>query len=158
MPYLPTRDGPRGLPLPGVVDGEQPLEEARDGLALATHVAFSRTGLAAFSGVPSIPEGLARAVTLTQAFVCVTDGADGVFWLEGGALRHSPAFRVTPVDTLGAGDVWHGAFAFSLGRGDATPDAIRFASAVAALKCTRFGGRAGTPALAETDAFLTAHR
>jgi sulfofructose kinase len=148
--------------IPGVVDAETPLPgfegESAAGVKLATHAAFSRNGLAAFSGAPSVPEGLQRAQAMTDAFICVTDGADGVFWLEGGVLRHCPSFAVKAVDTLGAGDIWHGAFAFALGRGDAEPDAIRFASAVAALKCTRFGGRAGTPTLAETQAFLDAQR
>jgi sulfofructose kinase len=144
--------------IPGVIDAETPLPgsdiEQREGIALATHVAFSRNGLAAYAGAPSIPVGLARAAEMTSAFICVTDGPDGVFWLEDGTLKHMPAFAVTAVDTLGAGDIWHGAFAFALGRKDAVADAIRFANAVAGLKCTRFGGRAGTPTLAETQAFL----
>jgi sulfofructose kinase len=152
----------RARGIPGVVDAETPLpgteEASRAGVSLASHAAFSRNGLSAFSGAPSVPEGLQRAVKMTDGFVCVTDGADGVFWLEEGNLRHCPAFPIKAVDTLGAGDIWHGAFAFALGRGDAAPDAIRFASAVAALKCTRFGGRAGTPTLAETEAFLASQR
>lgn len=144
--------------IPGVLDAEAPLEDARGAIAIASHVAFSRSGLAAYSGVPSIPEGLARAVTMSDAFVCVTDGADGVFWLEHGRLCHAPAFKVDVIDTLGAGDIWHGAYAFALGRGDANEAAIRFASAVAALKCTRFGGRAGTPSLDEVEAFLASQR
>ena len=62
------------------------------------------------------------------------------------------------VDTLGAGDVWHGAFALALGEGHDEHEAIRFASAVAAIKCTRFGGRAGVPDRTETEAFLEEHR
>ncbi|MEP4422880.1 MAG: PfkB family carbohydrate kinase, partial [Nitratireductor sp.] len=57
---------------------------------------------------------------------------------------------------LGAGDVWHGAFALALGEGQAETEAIRFANAVAAIKCTRFGGREGTPDRIETDRFLRA--
>jgi sulfofructose kinase len=148
--------------IPGVIDAETPLPgseaEQREGIALASHVAFSRNGLAGYAGARSIPEGLARAAELTSAFTCVTDGPDGVFWLESGVMQHEPAFAVAAVDTLGAGDIWHGAFTFALGRGDAVRSAIRFANAVAGLKCTRFGGRAGTPTLAETEAFLADQR
>ena len=65
-----------------------------------------------------------------------------------------PGYRVEAVDTLGAGDVWHGAFALKLAEGATETDAIRFASAVAAIKCTRRGGRAGTPTRAETEHFM----
>ena len=61
------------------------------------------------------------------------------------------------VDTLGAGDVWHGAFALALAEGQGERQSVRFASAVAAIKCTRFGGRAGTPTRDEVERFLAAH-
>jgi sulfofructose kinase len=77
-----------------------------------------------------------------------------VTFFENGRRAHEPAFPVTVVDTLGAGDVWHGALALALGEGQGARAAIRFASAVAALKCTRFGGRTGTPTRAEAEAFL----
>jgi sulfofructose kinase len=74
----------------------------------------------------------------------------------GGEIRHDRAFDVPVVDTLGAGDVWHGAFALALAEGLRETDAIRFASAAAALKVQRSGGRAGAPARAELDDFLAA--
>jgi sulfofructose kinase len=58
------------------------------------------------------------------------------------------------VDTLGAGDVWHGAFALALAEGRPEPAAVRFASAAAALKVQRAGGRAGAPTRGELEAFL----
>ncbi len=58
------------------------------------------------------------------------------------------------VDTLGAGDVFHGAFALEVAGGAPPADALRSASAAAALKCTRFGGRLGIPTRAQLDAFL----
>ena len=64
------------------------------------------------------------------------------------------AFDVDVVDTLGAGDVFHGAFVLALAETRPVPDALRWASAAAALKCTRFGGRAGIPSRAEVDEFL----
>ena len=68
-----------------------------------------------------------------------------------------PAFPVDVVDTLAAGDVFHGAFAFGLARGYPTYQIMRFASAAAAIKCSRFGGRAGAPAKSEVDALLSQH-
>ncbi len=54
-----------------------------------------------------------------------------------------PAFKVKVIDSLGAGDAFHGAFTLALAEGRALPDVLRFASATAALKCTHFGGGSG---------------
>ncbi|HHY49623.1 MAG TPA: sugar kinase, partial [Alphaproteobacteria bacterium] len=71
-----------------------------------------------------------------------------------GAVRHVPALPVEAVDTLAAGDVFHGAFAVGLLEGWPPARIIRFASAAAAIKCTRFGGRLGAPTRAEVEARL----
>jgi len=83
-------------------------------------------------------------------------GRDGVLAQAGGELRHYPGFEVPVVDTLGAGDVWHGAFALALAEGCDETAAVRFASAAAALKVQRKGGRSGAPMRAELDSFLAA--
>ncbi|MEM7567455.1 MAG: PfkB family carbohydrate kinase [Pseudomonadota bacterium] len=146
--------------VPGVLDVEAPvLGQAHEAISLATHVAFAAPGLRSFVDRPNGPldEALRLAAQRTEAFVCVTDGDEGVLWLEGETLRGLPAFPVDVVDTLGAGDTWHGAFALRLGLGDEEAAAIRFASAAAAIKCTRFGGQAGVPRLSEVKAFLKEH-
>ncbi|WP_179378828.1 PfkB family carbohydrate kinase [Jannaschia marina] len=121
--------------LPSVLDGEKYTPEPL--AALATHTVFSAPGLRDFTGVDALPRALADAATRLPNHVAVTDGPQGVFWGDG---LHVPAPRVTPVDTLGAGDLWHGAFALALGRGDNRRAASDFANRAAALKCTRAGG------------------
>ncbi len=69
-------------------------------------------------------------------------GRDVVRWQ---AVSSAPSPRVKAVDTLAAGDTWHGAFALALAERKELRPAIEFATAVAAMKCTRFGGRAGIP-------------
>ena len=64
-------------------------------------------------------------------------GEEGFFTL--------PAYQVEVVDTVGAGDVFHGAFIAGLLQGYTTKETARLASAVSAVKCTRIGGRAGIP-------------
>ncbi|TQV70290.1 PfkB family carbohydrate kinase [Denitrobaculum tricleocarpae] len=126
-----------------------PLVEA------ASHVVFSAPALRAFTGQEDARAGLAAARSKTQGIVAVTAGAEGCFWIDGeGNSGHQPAFPVTVVDTLGAGDVFHGAFALALGERQPLAEAMRFATAAAALKCTRPGGRAGTPSRAELEKFL----
>ena len=140
--------------VPGVLDAEAPIAEALDALNAASHIAFSVQGLHDHCGHGDVVRSLEQVAAETGAWVCVTDGAGGVTCLSDGRLSHVPAFPVEAVDTLGAGDVWHGAFALALGEGMDELPAVRFANAVAAIKCTRFGGRAGIPRRAEVDRFL----
>jgi sugar/nucleoside kinase (ribokinase family) len=86
----------------------------------------------------------------------VTAGAEGSSWIADGAASHVPAPAVVAVDTLAAGDVFHGAYALALAEGRAIRDAARFASCAAAIKCSRPGGRDGAPTRAEVDARLAA--
>lgn len=122
---------------------------------LASHVLFSRPGLAAFTGEDRLVEGMAAARARLDGWLAVTDGGNGIHWYDGtGRLTHAPTFTVPVVDTLGAGDVFHGAFAIALARGADEPAAIRYAQAAAALKCTRPGGRDGIPSAEDVDTFL----
>ncbi len=92
-----------------------------------------------------------------RALVAITDGAEGCWWSEDGAVRHLPAFPVAAVDTTGCGDVFHGAYASAIVRGLPAEARLRYASAAAALKATRSGGQAACPTAAEVDAFLSTH-
>jgi sugar/nucleoside kinase (ribokinase family) len=97
---------------------------------------------------------LRRLTAHLSGFLAVTDGPNGVTWLDGGTLRHMAAFKVETIDSLGAGDAFHGAFALALAEGRDLRDAMRFAGATAALKCTHFGGASGAPQRAEVEEFL----
>jgi len=131
---------------PGVLDGEKYTSEAL--AELASHVVFSAPGLRDFTGIDALPAALADAAARLPGFVAYTDGADGVTWAHG---LHVPAPRITPVNTLGAGDLWHGAFALALARGADLTAASVFANAAAALKCTRAGGWSTYPTLSELE-------
>lgn len=146
----------RACGVPGIIDAETPLDDgSAEAIHAASHVAFSAPGLRDFAGDMPLSDGIAKVAAETGAFVCVTDGAEGVWYTAPGEdTHHIAGFTVDVKDTLGAGDVWHGAFALSIGDGHSEPEAIRFANAAAALKCTRFGGRSGVPARAEVDSFL----
>jgi sulfofructose kinase len=144
----------RKLSRPGVLDAEVPVQDAAEALALASHVAFSAQGLREFTGLDDLQAGLRLAQRKAGAWVCCTDGANGVTLLQAGEMRHIPAFCVDVVDTLAAGDVWHGAFALALGEGRQEAEAVVFANAVAAIKCTKFGGRAGIPSRRDVEAFI----
>lgn len=142
----------RARGIPGVLDGEAPVDPAL--LSLASHVALSMQGLRDLKPDQDVETALKELAADHGGWVCVTDGEKGVYYTNGGADHHVPAFAVTPVDTLGAGDVWHGIFALALAEGQSEADAIELASAAAALKCTRTGGREGAPNRSDTEKFL----
>lgn len=143
----------RGAGVPGVLDGDRKPPHP-DLVATASHVAFSAQALQEVSGEDDPRLGLAKVARGVATWLAVTLGKEGVLFVENGAVMHCPAFAIEAVDTLGAGDVWHGAFALALAEGQDERAAIRFASATAAIKCTRFGGRAGTPTRSEVERFL----
>lgn len=141
--------------VPTLLDADVTPQDIAELIALSDHAAFSAPGLRRLAQQENTLEALKQAQTLTNGHVYVTQGSEGCYWLENGQLCHQPGFSVDVVDTTGAGDVFHGALAVSLAQRAPAQDAVRFASAVAALKCTRPGGRAGIPDCDQTRSFLS---
>ncbi len=81
------------------------------------------------------------------ATVGITLGARGAVFNQKGRVLRSPAFSVSVADTTGAGDVFHGAFIYGVLQEWSLEEAVRFANAAAALKCTAIGPRRGIPSL-----------
>jgi sulfofructose kinase len=88
--------------------------------------------------------------------VVITCGSEGCYYLDEDVVKHQSAFPVDVVDTTGAGDVFHGALAYALGRRWPLAQAVEFASAAGALSCRALGGRTAAPTLAEALTFLKA--
>lgn len=144
----------RGLPV--VLDADRVMTLREEVLALSSHVIFSAEALQATMGGADFAAALAHIADLTPAFLAVTRGADGVDWLDAERrLQRVPSFPITPVDTLGAGDVFHGAFALAIAEGQAVMHAMRFGCAAAALKCAAFGSAFATPQRTEVESLLS---
>jgi sugar/nucleoside kinase (ribokinase family) len=79
--------------------------------------------------------------------VVITLGERGCVGIKGNRFFSEEGFHVEVKDTTGAGDVYHGAFIYGLLHNWDIQKTARFANAVAAIKCTRVGGRAGIPSL-----------
>lgn len=144
--------------VPGVLDADHPVPADAALLEAASHVAFSEPGLADVAGPGDAAAALARVSRDLPGWCCVTVGARGTLVAREGRIEHQPAFEVMVLDTLGAGDVWHGAFALALAEGAEEASACRFAAAAAAVKVQRRGGRAGVPNRTETLAMLAGGR
>jgi sugar/nucleoside kinase (ribokinase family) len=144
----------RGIPV--IVDVDRAMSLREGLLTASSHLVFSSEPLQETAGVADDGEALKKIARLTQSFLAGTRGAQGTIWLdEHQTLQQTPAFPVHTVDTLGAGDVFHGAFALAITEKQVLRAALRFASAAAALKCTRFGGAFAAPQRAEVEALLS---
>lgn len=150
--------GARARGIPSVLDADR-RPTRPEVVELASHVGFSAPALREWTGMDDLPAALAHAAEKAAAngaanTLIVTDGAQGAWFVAGGKVHHVPAFPVRAVDTLGAGDTWHGALAVALAEGQPLEPAVRFANAAAALKCTEFGGRKGMPSRRRVDSLL----
>jgi sugar/nucleoside kinase (ribokinase family) len=125
--------------------------------ALLAHVTYAIISDGCARQLAGVGDYLAacRAVrAMGPQHVVVTRGERGLVYLDDGDLADMPAFEVEVVDTTGAGDVFHGAFAYGLVQGLALVRNLQFASAAAAMKCRQLGGRAGIPGRDEVVGFL----
>jgi sulfofructose kinase len=84
----------------------------------------------------------------------MTLGAHGALARAHGQFIYSPAFVVNCVDTTGAGDVFHGAFCYSVIENMPLRDALEFSNAMAALNCTALGARGRIASLVDAQAFI----
>ncbi len=132
--------------------------DLREFLSLADYAIFSGPGLDTFVEGNDDAQRLAAVLAMGVRHAGVTRGASGYFWTaQDGKMGHQPAFPLEVVDTTGAGDAFHGAFAWALAQGRAAADCARIAAAVSALKCRRLGARSGLPTRPELDSFLADH-
>lgn len=162
-----------------MVDGnelEAAIEAAKTARAAGKNVLYDAGGL--YEGVEKLlpfanilipSEEFARGLTKTnnaQAaaeklkemynpdIIVITQGKHGGILYDGSKMIKYPAFDVEVIDTNGAGDVFHGAFAFGLTQGFSFYECCIFSSAVSAIKCTKLGARQGVPSFDEVIDFL----
>jgi sugar/nucleoside kinase (ribokinase family) len=103
-------------------------------------------------------EAVEKLSTDGYKIVGVTLGSEGSIFKADGKIVRQKAFKVKVVDTTGAGDVFHGAFAYGLLQRWGIEKIAEFASAISAIKCTKLGGRSGIPTLEETLEFIEKHK
>ena len=155
---------------PGVLDAEASGPGQLQQLCNeASHILFSETGLAHWLNESAsyfsqcLPDPRALNTSISKALkkvlaqtTCelagVTLGGEGFYWLQradvsDAGVQHQPALKLKAVDTLAAGDVFHGAYAWAMTRSTNPHQWARVATVAASLKCQTFGGRLGTPNL-----------
>lgn len=143
----------KGIPVVGDIERAQP--GAEEFLAAVDYPVVPRRFVRELTGADDLEEGVRRMQALGAGTVIVTAGEAGATAFIGDQQLHQPAYGVAPlVDTTGAGDVFHGAFAYGLALGFDLPHNLKFASAAAALSCRALGGRGALPTRAETGALM----
>ncbi len=135
--------------IPVVADLEHPDSVAvRELLRKVDHLIVGLDFARGMTGAQS-PEEMLHALWLPSQTACVVTAGDRGCWYlareTGGDVQHRPACRVQVVDTNGCGDVFHGAYAARIARGDSVASAIAVATVAAAQKATQPGGRRGIP-------------
>ena len=75
------------------------------------------------------------------AVVAITRGSDSILWQSGDGGGEIPVPRIKPRDTLGAGDIFHGAFCWALASSCDLETSLLAAAEVAAESCLHFGTR-----------------
>lgn len=145
----------RELNIPSVLDADAGSTGAvRELLGLADHAIFSERGLADYAKDLPVEQALRLIAEGRKGVVGVTLGERGSVFLHEGNIRAFTAPHIVPVDTNGAGDVFHGAYALALARGLLWPHAAQYATAVASLKCTREHSWDQLPGHHEVMAFM----
>lgn len=140
--------------VPTIMDADMHTAPIDKMVSLCDHLIFSEPGLKTFAKIDKINEALQAAQAKTSGFVCVTLGDAGYKFILDSKIKAEKSFKIKAVDTTGAGDVFHGAYATAIALHLEREASLRFASATAALKCTKPGGRSGIPSYAEVSSFL----
>ncbi|NTJ41811.1 sugar kinase [Agrobacterium larrymoorei] len=150
----------RALGKPAILDGDVAPVETLEKLApSASHIIFSEPAAERLTGLSEVPAMLpVLHQRYPQTFIAVTAGPLGCYWTEPGdpEVNFQSTMKIEAVDTLAAGDVFHGTFALTIAEGMESRAAIQLSSVAAALKCRVFGGRIGTPTRAEAEKAMTA--
>lgn len=105
-----------------------------------------------FTGEPDI-QGALEALSQRAPSVVITLGEKGLIWKNEEGTGRLPAFSIEALDTTGAGDIFHGAFALEIARKASFHSALLFAGAAAALSCKKPGARLSIPTRPEVDGF-----
>lgn len=114
----------------------------------------NQTELLQISGQPDLESAVQVLLDLGVRQLIVTLGEEGALLAAGQTREKLPAFKVTAVDTVAAGDAFVGAYATARAEGKNTSEAARFASAAAAISVTRVGAQPSLPTREEVEQFL----
>ena len=125
-----------------------------DYLVCSEKFAVSYTGIESLQTENSCRKAFEMLEKLCPNTVVITIGERGMVYKKNDAAAVMPSFKVNALDTTGAGDIFHGAFAYGLLKKMDMEQNLEFASAAAAVSTTRRGGMTSIPELEEVKEFI----
>ncbi len=162
--HLDGRDLPASLKLarwakkqniPVIFDVGSMRNDVTKILPLVDHLVCAQDFALPYTKVGNIIDSIRRLSRLCHGTIVITAGIKGsIGYCREEGLAIARAYKVKTVDTTGAGDVYHGAYIFGLLKNWNLDKRMKFASAAAAIKCTKPGGRIGIPNLSQVVSFL----
>ena len=157
-PYLspPLARRARREGIPTILDAGSVHRGTQALVGLADYLLAAEKFGRVFTGEVDPTRAVKKLGQVAGTAAIITLGEEGLVWRKGAESGRLPAFPVTAVDTTGAGDAFHGGFAAGLVRELAWEELLRFASAVGALACTKFGARLALPTDTAVRQFLRA--
>jgi len=145
----------RAARIPTVLDIDNIYPGSEELLPLIDFLISSTSFPLRMTGEPDLRAALKKLKEMTGSFfVAATLGREGVLAYFREEYIHAPAFSVECRDTTGAGDAFHGGFMYGLLAGLSVEETLRFANAVAGLKCRAIGARTALPTLEEVKQLL----
>lgn len=136
------------------IDVDRVQSKTSELLALADFVLPTENFAREFTGEQNWKEAVLGVAATTEGFTAVTRDWRGCAVVWEGEVVEVPSFRISAVDSIGAGDIFHGAFIYSILQGWNVWRCLRFSNAAGALSCRRRGARGGIPELEEVHDLL----
>ena len=143
--YLSSQSAIGKIKCVGDIDNFKMNKKIKEIVFNTTYPIFSETGLYDFCKIKSPLKALKNLFKRKNKFYAVTLGENGVMWIDNHQVYLCKPLKIKAVETNGAGDVFHGAFAYSVDQNNDISHAIKFATAAATLKCTKKGGIKSLP-------------
>jgi len=130
--------------IPTVLDAGSLHQGTKDLAGAVDYLVASVKFAVQFTGADS-PQSALQIMQETADCIVITMGESGLIWSKNGEAGSMKAFTVDAIDSTGAGDAFHGAFAYGLSSGMNWHALLRYASATGALTCTKLGARMALP-------------
>ncbi len=121
---------------------------------LVDHLVVSDAYALGFTGKRTVRQAITALSSLCPGVIVVTEGTRGATGFEDGSFYRQRAFRTQVADTTGAGDSFHAGYIYGLLERMSLTERLLYGVAVATLKCTKPGARAGNPTLSQLRRFM----
>jgi sulfofructose kinase len=139
-----------------ILDAGRLNDDTRELGKMVTYVICSHDFAEQFTGLKTDIRDFQTLVDIHKALqdffqtnIIITLEAYGSITIVDGKYKIIPSIKVKPVDSTGAGDIFHGAFTYFIGNNYPLEEAIHYASIAGAISVTRIGSRYSIPSLEE---------